>query len=70
MKTGSRLPAVLGLMLSALFIATALSVYLFAYAPSPEARRDLLLYALLTGAYGIWRLIRVLTALKKPEENV
>jgi hypothetical protein len=70
MKNGSRLQAVLGLGLSVLFIGIAVFVYLFADSPSPEARRDLLLYASLTGAYGAWRLIRALSALKKPEENV
>ncbi len=33
-------------------------------------KQDLRLYALLTGAYGIWRIIRVWLAWKGAEEHV
>lgn len=70
MNGAPRLAGMLNLLLSLLFIAIAIYVLFFSRAASPEARRDLVLYAALTGAYGIWRLIRILLALKKPEKNV
>lgn len=58
------------LLLTALFIGIAVYVFFFAGATDQNARRDLVLYSALTGAYGVWRLIRVLLAKKNQEENV
>jgi len=70
MSRSRKLTAALNILLSLLFIGIALCVFFFADPPSRDARHDLLLYASLTGAYGVWRLIRVLLAGKKAEENV
>lgn len=70
MNPPRKLTTALNLLLSLLFIGIALYVFFFADPPSPSARHDLRLYAALTGAYGIWRLIRALLAGKKAEENV
>jgi len=70
MSIPQRLPAALNLLLSLLFIGVALYVFFFVDAPSAAARHDLLLYASLTGAYGILRLVRAVLTGKKAEENV
>jgi hypothetical protein len=70
MRNTPGLAGALNLLLSLLFIAIALSVFFFFRSPTPEARHDLVLYASLTGAYGVWRLVRTLLAMKKQKENV
>ncbi|NTV08343.1 MAG: hypothetical protein HGA81_07045 [Chlorobium limicola] len=70
MIAASNLKTAIDLLLSALFIGIATYVFFFAGATDQNARRDLVLYSALTGAYGVWRLIRVLLAKKNQEENV
>lgn len=70
MNPPRKLTAALDILLSLLFIGIALYVFFFADAPSGAARQDILLYSALTGAYGIWRLVRSVLAGKKAEENV
>ncbi|TLU57637.1 MAG: hypothetical protein FDX18_07395 [Chlorobium sp.] len=68
MKQGSA-ALVTGLILAATFTGIALYI-LFSPGMFPSAtREDLRLYALLTGAYGLWRFIRVWLAWREGEEN-
>jgi len=48
-----------GLLLGITFIGIALYLLLFPDAAPAVARKDLNHYVLLTGSYGIWRIIRV-----------
>jgi len=48
-----------GLLLGITFIGIALYLFLFPEAAPAVARKDLNHYVLLTGSYGIWRIIRV-----------
>lgn len=61
---------VAGMLLGITFIGIALFLLLFPESIPSGARGDIRLYALLTGAYGIWRLIRVYLAWKDAQENV
>ena len=49
-----------GILLSMAFIGIALYVLFFSDRLPQVSKDDLRLYALLTGAYGIWRFIRAL----------
>jgi hypothetical protein len=61
---------IVGLLLALTFIGIALYLLIFPESVgSASSRQDLLLYALLTGAYGIWRLVRVWLAWKDAEES-
>ncbi len=60
---------VTGMLLALTFLAIALSILLFPASVPAVARHDLQLYALLTGAYGIWRLIRVWMLWREAQEN-
>ena len=60
---------VTGLLLAATFTGIALYI-LFSPGILPSAAKaDLRLYALLTGAYGLWRFIRVYIAWREGKEN-
>ncbi len=59
-----------GILLSITFIGIALYVLFFTDRLPQVSHDDLRLYALLTGAYGIWRFIRVFLARKEAENNV
>ncbi len=61
---------VMGLLLGSTFIGIALYLLFFPDISPAGMKEDLRLYALLTGAYGIWRLIRVWLAWKEAQENV
>ncbi len=59
-----------GILLSITFIGIALYVLFFTDRLPQVSQDDLRRYALLTGAYGIWRFIRVFLARKEAENNV
>ncbi len=59
-----------GILLSMAFIGIALYVLFFSDRLPQVSKDDLRLYALLTGAYGIWRFIRVFMVRKEAEKNV
>jgi hypothetical protein len=59
-----------GILLSMAFIGIALYVLFFTDRLPQVSRDDLRLYALLTGAYGLWRFIRVFLVRKEAEKNV
>lgn len=61
---------IIGTLLALCFIGIALYLLFFPGTIPAASRDDLRLYALLTGAYGIWRLVRVWLARKDAEENV
>ncbi|MEI8032110.1 MAG: hypothetical protein WCH05_01990 [Chlorobiaceae bacterium] len=52
-------PMITGSMLAACFIAISLYLLLYPLPVTMAGKTDLRLYALLIGAYGIWRAIRV-----------
>ncbi|MBM3423013.1 MAG: hypothetical protein FJY09_07185 [Chlorobi bacterium] len=62
------LKTTLNLLLSMLFIGLALYIFLFAEAAG-KVGSDLRLYAALTGAYGVWRLVRTIIAEQKSHEK-
>ncbi|ACF43031.1 hypothetical protein [Pelodictyon phaeoclathratiforme] len=59
---------VMGLLLGGTFIGIALYLLFFPDISPAGMKEDLRLYALLTGAYGIWRLIRVWLVWRAGEE--
>lgn len=59
-----------GLLLSFAFIGTALFVLLLPDRLPVASRQDTILYAALTGSYGIWRLIRAVMAWKEAQKNI
>ena len=59
-----------GILLSMTFIGIALYALFFSDRLPQVSKDDLRLYALLTGAYGIWRFIRVFLVRKEAEKNV
>jgi TctA family transporter len=61
---------IIGLLLAIIFIAIALYLLIFPGSVPTTSKEDIRLYALLTGAYGIWRAIRVWLAWKEAQENV
>lgn len=68
MNGSSLLKTTLDLLLSMLFIGIALYIFLSAEAAGKDGG-DLRLYAALTGAYGLWRLIRTIIAGRKSYEK-
>ncbi|NTW68971.1 MAG: hypothetical protein HGB23_03890 [Chlorobiaceae bacterium] len=61
---------IVGIVLAITFISIASWLLFFADSISVASRDDLRLYALLTGAYGVWRLVRVWLAWKEAKKNV
>jgi len=59
-----------GLIMGTTFIGIALYLLFFPDISPSGMKQDLRLYALLTGAYGIWRFIRVWLTWKEGQENV
>ena len=70
MKKKSLVEIVTGLILGSTFIGISLYLLFFPDISPAGMKQDLRLYALLTGAYGIWRFIRVWLAWKEAQENV
>ncbi|MEI7707111.1 MAG: hypothetical protein WCI90_02495 [Chlorobium sp.] len=68
-KSGA-ISMITGILLSMAFIGIALYVLFFSDRLPQVSKDDLRLYALLTGAYGIWRFIRVFMVRKEAEKNV
>jgi len=68
MNGSSLLKTTLNMMLSILFIGLALYIFLSADSTG-KAGSDLRLYAALTGAYGVWRLVRTIIAGRKSHEK-
>ena len=68
-KSGA-VPMITGVLLSMTFIGIALYVLFFSDRFPQVSQYDLRLYALLTGAYGVWRFIRVFLVRKEEEQNV
>ncbi|NTV98909.1 MAG: hypothetical protein HGA70_07085 [Chlorobiaceae bacterium] len=66
----SHVPIITGIVLAAAFIGIALSILLFRESFPAAARPDLTLYAALTGAYGVWRSIRVYLFWKAEKNNI
>ena len=60
---------VMGLLLGSLFVGIALYLLFFADISHATAKQDIKLYALLTGAYGLWRFIRVWLAWKESKSK-
>jgi len=52
-------PKIIALFVGITFIGIALYLFLFPDAAPAVARKDLNHYVLLTGSYGVWRIIRV-----------
>jgi hypothetical protein len=69
MKT-TRVTLVTGIILSAAFIGISLYILIFRESFPAGARHELMLYASLTGTYGIWRSIRVFLAWKEGKKNI
>lgn len=61
---------IISLLLAITFIGIALYLLIFPATVATASREDIRLYALLTGAYGIWRIIRVYLSWKEAQENV
>ncbi len=70
MKKKSLIEIITGLILGSTFIGIALYLLFFPDISPAGMKQDMRLYALLTGAYGIWRIIRVWLAWKDAQENV
>jgi hypothetical protein len=70
MKKKSLVEIVTGLVMGSTFIGIALYLLFFPDISPAGMKQDLRLYALLTGAYGIWRFIRVWLTWKEAQENV
>ncbi|MEE9904266.1 MAG: hypothetical protein K4305_02375 [Chlorobium sp.] len=68
MNGSSLLKTTINLLLSMLFTGLALYIFLSAEAAG-KAGSDLRLYAALTGAYGLWRLVRTIIAGRKSYEK-
>ena len=60
---------VTGMLLALTFVAIALYILLFPGSVPSVSRHDLQLYALCTGAYGIWRAIRVWMLWREAQKN-
>ena len=69
MKKKSSVEIVTGLILGSTFIGIALYLLLFPDISPAGMKQDLRLYALLTGAYGIWRIIRAWLVWKDGEDQ-
>jgi uncharacterized protein YneF (UPF0154 family) len=61
---------VMGILVGMTFISIALYFLFFTDGVPPVANENIRLYALLTGSYGIWRLIRVFVVRKEAQKNV
>ena len=59
-----------GILLSMTFIGIALYVLFFTDRLPQVSQYDVRLYALLTGAYGIWRFIRVFLVRREEHKKV
>ncbi|NMW19467.1 MAG: hypothetical protein HKK66_10680 [Chlorobiaceae bacterium] len=59
-----------GILLSMTFIGIAIFLLFFTDRLPQVSKDDLRLYALLTGAYGIWRFVRVFLVRKEAGKNV
>ena len=70
MKKKSLVEIIAGLIMGSSFIGIALYLLFFPDISPAGMKQDLRLYALLTGAYGIWRCIRVWLAWKEAKENI
>ena len=70
MTKASSAGMVMGLLLGSSFVGIALYLLFFADLSHAIAKQDIKLYALLTGAYGLWRFVRVWLAWKEAQENV
>ena len=70
MNKKSLVVVITGLIMGSTFIGIALYLLFFPDISPAGMKQDLRLYALLTGAYGIWRFIRVWLAWKEGQENV
>ena len=69
MKKKSSVEIVTGLIMGSIFIGIALYLLFFPDISPAGMKQDLRLYALLTGAYGIWRLIRAWLVWKDGEDQ-
>jgi hypothetical protein len=69
-KKKSLIEMVTALIMGTTFIAIALYLLFFPDISPAGMKPDLRLYALLTGAYGLWRYIRVWLAWREAQENV
>ena len=58
-----------GVLLGSMFIGIAFYLLVFPDSIPSASRDDLRLYALLTGAYGIWRVIRVVIVWKEAQKK-
>jgi hypothetical protein len=65
MKKQGSAAMITGVILGSTFIGIALYLIFFPDISPAGMKEDLRLYALLTGAYGIWRFIRVWLAWKE-----
>ena len=70
MINSSSVSMITGTLLSMAFIGIALYVLFFTDRLPQVSKDDLRLYAFLTGAYGLWRFIRVFLVRKEAEKNV
>jgi len=59
-----------GILAAITFISIALYILFFSSGMPALANENIKLYALLTGSYGIWRLIRVFFIWKEAQKNV
>ena len=59
-----------GIILSMTFVGIALYILFFPDRLPQVSKDDLRIYALLIGAYGIWRFIRIFLVRKEAEKNV
>ena len=59
-----------GIILSMTFVGIALDILFFPDRLPQVSKDDLRIYALLIGAYGIWRFIRIFLVRKEAEKNV
>ncbi len=66
----SHIPFITGILLSVTFTGIALYVLLFRENFPAASKQDLMLYASLTGAYGIWRAFRVWLQWKEQKKNI
>ncbi|MBN1279417.1 hypothetical protein [Chlorobium sp.] len=68
MSVDRKISTFLNLLLSALFIGFPVYIFMSAQ-PAGRTHDDLRLYAALTGAYGLWRLVRTIIVTRKSDDN-
>jgi len=68
-RASSTLPAAVGVLVGTSFIAISLWLFFAVGSGTTSTAGDIRIFSALTGAYGLWRIIKSVMLLKKGEEN-